>query len=200
MLPRKVLEIRCYEMATETILGQKQSRGYYTQLAEYCIQFLAVHVDLHNILYVSMHFQKECMTPSCSFRLIVGGDSLEGQLANFRAPEIVIYFARIYLRPCFHLSGVHRLRPFRIHQLVLHKQTGCVAATKLVWTALILNVSEASGPPTNGRGQMYSYRRCIYLFVRATPLDPPPPPPSIRASHCMCMSLSKYVQLEYAMM
>ena len=38
-----------------------------------------------------------------------------------------------------------------IHLLVLHEQTGCIAAAKLVQTAVILNGSEASGPLTNSR-------------------------------------------------
>ena len=39
----------------------------------------------------------------------------------------------------------------RIHLLVLHEQTGCIAAAKLVRTAVILNGREASGPLTNSR-------------------------------------------------
>ena len=35
--PRKFLEIRCSEIASEAILGQKQSRN--TWIVEYCIQF-----------------------------------------------------------------------------------------------------------------------------------------------------------------
>ena len=43
--PRKFLEIRYSETASEAILGQKLSRSsYMIWLAEYCIQFLAVHV------------------------------------------------------------------------------------------------------------------------------------------------------------
>ena len=40
LLPRKFLEIRCSEIASGAVLGQKQS------LAEYFIQFLAVHVSI----------------------------------------------------------------------------------------------------------------------------------------------------------
>ena len=36
--------------------------------------------------------------------------------------------------------------------------TGCIAATKLIWTVVILNGSEASGPLTSGRAlKMYSW-------------------------------------------
>ena len=38
--PRKILEIRCSEIASEAILGPVVA----TWLAEYCIQLLAVHV------------------------------------------------------------------------------------------------------------------------------------------------------------
>ena len=38
-----------------------------------------------------------------------------------------------------------------IHPLVLHEQTACIPATKLVWTLVILNGSKASGALTNGR-------------------------------------------------
>ena len=42
------------------------------------------------------------------------------------------------------------------HPLVLHEQTGCIAATKVVRTVVILNGSDASGPLANGRAlRMY---------------------------------------------
>ena len=44
MLPQEILEIRCSEIASEATLEQKQSRSSYTWFAQYCIQFLAVHV------------------------------------------------------------------------------------------------------------------------------------------------------------
>ena len=44
------------------------------------------------------------------------------------------------------------LRAFRNHLLILHEQTGYTAATKLIWTPVIPNGSDASGPFTNGRG------------------------------------------------
>ena len=40
---------------------------------------------------------------------------------------------------------------FHIYLLVLHKQMECIAATKQISTAAILNNSEGSGPPTNGK-------------------------------------------------
>ena len=75
------------------------------------------------------------MTPG---RLIVGSDSL-GQLVNSRVPEIAIHLR----------SGL--THAFHIHPQVIHKQTGCIAATKLVWTGAILKGSEASGLLTNSR-------------------------------------------------
>ena len=45
MSPQKIFEIRCSEIASEATLGQKQSRSSrYTWFAQYCIQFLVVHV------------------------------------------------------------------------------------------------------------------------------------------------------------
>ena len=44
-------------------------------------------------------------------------------------------------------------------KLVLYEQTGWIAATKLVWTVVMLNGSEASGPLTDGR-----VRQCIKPF------------------------------------
>ena len=44
MLPQEILEIRCTEIASKNILGQKHAvRSSYTWLVEYCIQYLAVH-------------------------------------------------------------------------------------------------------------------------------------------------------------
>ena len=53
-------------------------------------------------------------------------------------------------------SGVNRLRAC---------STGCIAATKLIWTAVILNGSEASGPLANGRALKCIARQCIKPFV-----------------------------------
>ena len=38
--PMKTLEIRCSKIASEAILGQRQSRIVATWLTEYCTQFL----------------------------------------------------------------------------------------------------------------------------------------------------------------
>ena len=54
-----------------------------------------------------------------------------------------------------------------IHPLVLHEQTGCIATTKFVWTAVILNGSEASGTLTNSRAfKMWTpiAGRCMNFF------------------------------------
>ena len=54
---------------------------------------------------------------------------------------------------------------FCIHPLVLHEQTGCMAATKLVCTVLIINASEASGPLTDGRALKMDIWWHIKYFV-----------------------------------
>ena len=77
-------------------------------------------------------------------------------MVNSQAPEIAIYL-RTYLRASFHRSGVNRLFAHARSTLVLHEQH--IAATKLVWTAVILNGSEASGPLTSGRALIIG--RCI---------------------------------------
>ena len=49
-----------------------------------------------------------------------------------------------------HVLSLEQRKLFRravcTHPLVLNEQTGYIAATKLVWTVLILNGSEASVP------------------------------------------------------
>ena len=44
-----------------------------------------------------------------------------------------------------HILSLQLRKLLSIHPLVLHEQTGCIAATKLIWTAIVLNGSEASG-------------------------------------------------------
>ena len=66
---------------------------------------------------------------------------------NSRAPELAIYL-RMYLCVSFHRSGVNSF-PAR-SALVLHEQTR-IAVTRLVWTAVILDSSETSGPLSNSR-------------------------------------------------
>ena len=45
--PRNLLDIRCSEIASEAILGRKQSHIAATWLTECCIHFLAVHICIH---------------------------------------------------------------------------------------------------------------------------------------------------------
>ena len=71
--------------------------------------------------------------------LFVGDDSLEGQCDRWSIE---------HLKMLFHQMSINQ---FRIHLLVLHEQMGYIAATKLVWTAVILNGSKVSAPLTNGR-------------------------------------------------
>ena len=62
---------------------------------------------------------------------------------NSRAPEIAIYLRTVFTHIFMHvLSSLNRIRA---------RSAGCIAATKLIWTAVILNGSEASGPLANGR-------------------------------------------------
>ena len=95
------------------------------------------------------------------------------QLVNSQAPKIAVYLC-MYLRASFHCSCVN-CGPHS--SLVLpDEQTGSIAATKLIWTAIILNGSEASGPLTNPRAlKMYSW--AVYKTfwgqkgVQANPLE-----------------------------
>ena len=77
--------------------------------------------------------------------------------------NIAIYLGT-YLRASFHRSGVNSLRARSA--LVLHEQTH-IAATRLVWTAMILSSSETSGP--------VGHLKCTIKWFcwRSTP--PPPP-------------------------
>ena len=73
-----------------------------------------------------------------------GSDLLEEQLVNSGAPEIVIYL-HTSLRAFFRRKLL--TRTFRAD---LHEQI-CIAATRFVWTMVILSNIEASGPLLNGR-------------------------------------------------
>ena len=81
---------------------------------------------------------------------VVSGDSLEGQLVNSRGLKKRFIYAP-YL-----LSSQQRKPILCAHSTGPPRTNGCIAATlyaatKLVWTAMFLNGSEASGPLTNGR-------------------------------------------------
>ena len=81
--------------------------------------------------------------------------SLEGQLTSD-------LFTHVVTRASFHRSGVNSLRGRAA--LVLHEQT-YIAATRHVWTAVILKSSETSRPLSNGRTlKMYSYGLYIKSF------------------------------------
>ena len=63
----------------------------------------------------------------------------------------------------------------------LHEQTGCIAATKLVWTAVILNGSGASGSYTNDGNFKSIARQYIKSFEGqkgGDNLSKPPQPPT----------------------
>ena len=73
-----------------------------------------------------------------------GGDILEEKLVNSGAPEIAIYL-RTYLRASFHRSGGSRVRAFHADR---HEQ---IAASRFVWTMVILSSIDVSGPLLNSR-------------------------------------------------
>ena len=65
MLPQEIFEIRCSEIseiASEAILGQKQSRSSYdTWLVENCIRFLAVHVCIISLSRQTWNFHERIL-------------------------------------------------------------------------------------------------------------------------------------------
>ena len=79
---------------------------------------------------------------SCYF--IVGIDLL--QLVNSQVPEIAIYLKDIHKYKPNHSGINHGLRT--CSTLIIHEQTR-IAATRLIWTVVILNSIEASGPLSN---------------------------------------------------
>ena len=77
-----------------------------------------------------------------------GVRSLEEQIVNSRAPEIMIYL-RTYLRASFHWCSINSLHA--CSTLVLYEQAR-IAATRLVWAARLSIAT--SGTLSNGK--MYS--------------------------------------------
>ena len=57
--PKKYFDIRCSEIASEAILGQKQSHMAATWLTEYCIHFLAVHICINFAKPADIEFPRE---------------------------------------------------------------------------------------------------------------------------------------------
>ena len=51
-----------------------------------------------------------------------------------------------------------------VPHLSADEQTGCITATKLIWTVVILNGSEASGQLTNSRDLKCITRQCLKSF------------------------------------
>ena len=76
-------------------------------------------------------------------------------MVNSRAPEITIYL-RTYLRAPFQHCGLNSLRA--LSALVLYERAR-IAATRLVWTAVILNSSETSEPLSNRT--KCAVKRCV---------------------------------------
>ena len=64
---------------------------------------------------------------------IVGGDPLD---------LFVHKITHVFMQASFHHSSINHLRA---------RSAACIAATKLVWTVVILNGNKASGPLANGR-------------------------------------------------
>ena len=59
--------------------------------------------------------------------------------------------------------------------------TGCIAATKLIWTVVILNGSKTSGPLTSGKAlKMYSWEVYKMFWGQKGGLSKPLDPPAFR--------------------
>ena len=127
-----------------------------------------------------MRFQKDWYDSRLfSCRFIIGGDPLEGRSG---APEIATLF-QTCLCGSFHRSGVNRLRA---------RSTGCIAATELVWTVVILNGSEASGPWPLARAfivKCIASSRCIKSFGGQGDWSEPPRTPPAYGPDCQYSSL-----------
>ena len=85
-----------------------------------------------------------------------GVTSLEGQLLSTRTSDL-------FMRASFHCSGINSLHAHSM--LVLHEQTR-IAATRLVWTAVILHSNETSSLKLvdhfqNSRVLKMTVKRCI---------------------------------------
>ena len=81
-------------------------------------------------------------------------------------------YTRLYTWPF--IAAVQTLM---IHLPVLNKQVWYIAATKLVWTVVILIGNEASGLLTNGR----AFRMCIKSFEGRREIRMSPPAYGTRA-------------------
>ena len=90
---------------------------------------------------------------------------------NSRVTEIMIYL-RTHLSVSFHRSGVNCLHVRSV--LVLHEQTCITAITDLVWTVVILNSIEASGPLSNCMILKVVYKN-LFGGQKVPPLSPPLP-------------------------
>ena len=58
--PRKFCEIRCFEIASEAILGQKQSRSIYMAHRVVLLIFGCSHMDLLSQLTSNSHERRYC--------------------------------------------------------------------------------------------------------------------------------------------
>ena len=129
MLPR---EINCSESASEAILGQKQSRSSYHGSRSTASKFWLSTYAFSK----PSNFHERRYTTNIG-RTAGRATSLEGQLPSAWTSNLFMHvFARI-----LHRSGINSLRTRSVQ--VLNEQT-CIVATRLVWTAVILNSSETS--------------------------------------------------------
>ena len=103
-----------------------------------------------------MHFQSECI-PVYDSRLF----RTTGELSSTWGSDL-----STHVFTCVPTSQLRKplMCMIHIHLLVLHERTGCIAATKLAWMAVVLNGSEASGPLTNSRKFKIIAGRCIKSF------------------------------------
>ena len=87
--PRIFLEIRCSEIASGAIFGQKQSRSSY-----YIFHPMLGSPIRILLSQLTSNFHKRKTKVG---RTVGGVTSIEGQLVNSRAPDVAIYL-RTYLR------------------------------------------------------------------------------------------------------
>ena len=151
--PGKFLEIRCSEIVSDDVRGQKQSRSSY----------MARGSSISSNFWLSMHaFPKAAdfkfpREKALNFGRTTGGvASLEGQLSSAWTSNLFTHvFTHVFTLVLSSQRRKQLTRAFCAGPPWTNSHT--VAATRLVWTAVILNGSETSVPLSNGRTfEMYS--------------------------------------------
>ena len=146
MLPqRQFLEIRCSEIASEAILWQKQSGSSYMARGVLHPIFDCAYICKASWLGI---LTREGTTVGRTAGGVTSG--VNSQSSAWNSDLFTHVFTHV-------LWSQRRKQLTRVRSaLVLHEQT-CIAATRLIWTAMILNSSQTSGSLSNGRAlEMYS--------------------------------------------